>query len=327
LAGEVERFESLDAVARAAAGALDRAAEPLLFHRLPWFHLVARHCPPRGRLLALRSGDTWLFLAVEARKARAYGCWYSLRTGLSGGRDGALAIATELRKHLATLDISPIEDPAALADALRAAGWIVRLSPATASWRADTAGKSFADYWAERPSRLRATAARKSRTAGLAIDIHRRFDLDAWAAYEAVYRASWKPAEGSFVFLRAMAEEEGAAGTLRLGVARKDGEPVAAQLWTVENGTAWIHKLAYREDAKSLSPGTVLGEAMFRAAIDEDGVARIDYGTGDEPYKADWMDRRETLWRVEAFNPRMAAGLAGAARAGASALVRRLRSG
>ena len=113
---------------------------------------------------------------------------------------------------------------------------------------------------------------------------------------------------------------------MRLGIARKDGVPVAAQLWTVENGTAWIHKLAYREDAKSLSPGTILSEAMFRAAIDKDRVARIDYGTGDEPYKADWMDRRETLWRVEAFNPRTAAGLAGAVRAAASALVGRLRS-
>jgi hypothetical protein len=326
LAGGVEWFETLDAVAAAAGGALDRPAQPRLFDRLTWFGLIARHCPPPGNLLALRAGSSWLFLAVEGRRASAYGAWYSLRVGPSGG-DGFDQIAASLRKNLSRLELSPVEDPAAFADALRRAGWIVEVSAATASWRTDTAGKSFEDYWAARPSKLRSTAARKGRTAGLTVEIHRSFDSSAWDAYEEVYRASWKPEEGSFPFLRALAEQEGAAGALRLGIARKDGEPVAAQLWTVENGTAWIHKLAYREDAKGLSPGTVLGEAMFRAAIDEDRVATIDYGTGDEPYKADWMDRRETLWRIEAFNPRTPAGLAGAARAAAGRLVRRLRSG
>lgn len=327
MAGTVERFESLHAAEAAAAGALDRATQPRLFDRLAWFRLLEKHCPPAGRFLGLRSGDAWLFLAVEGRRGRAYAAWYSLRAGVIGGEGGVDAIARELRKDLSLLDISPTDVPHILAEALRRAGWIVGVSPATASWQSDVAGKTFEQWWAERPSGLRSTAARKGRTAGLAIEIHRAFDPDAWAAYESVYRASWKPEEGSFAFLRALAEQEGAAGTLRLGIARKEGEAVAAQLWTVENGAAWIHKLAYREDAKSLSPGTVLGEAMFRAVIDEDRVARIDYGTGDEPYKAEWMDRRETLWRIEAFNPRTFGGLTRAARAWASALVGRLRSG
>jgi hypothetical protein len=326
LTGEVERFESWDAVDAAAAGALDRAAQPRLFDRLAWFRLIEAHCPPPGRLLALRSAGTWLFLAVEGGKARAYGAWYSLRVGPIRRSQDLESIAGLLRKSLSSIDLYPTDDPAPVADALRRAGWTVRISPATASWQADTGGLSFDQYWAARPSKVRSTFARKARAAGLAVEIHRGFDPAAWEAYEDVYRASWKPEEGSFAFLRALAEQEGAAGTLRLGIARKDGVAVAAQLWTVENGTAWIHKLAYREDAKSLSPGTILSEAMFRAAIDEDRVARIDYGTGDEPYKADWMDRRETLWRVEAFNPRTAAGLAGAARDAASALVGRLRS-
>jgi hypothetical protein len=321
----VEWFETLDAAAAAAGGALDRAAQPLLFDRLAWFRLVADHCPPPGKLVALRAGPTWLFLAVEGGHAQAYAAWYSLRVGPIGGADGYDIVASVLRKRLKTMSLSPVEEPQAFAEALRRAGWIVRVSPATASWRIAIRG-TFQTFWSSRPSRLRSTAARKGRTAGLAIDIHHAFDPAAWAAYEEVYRASWKPEEGSFPFLRALAEQEGAAGTLRLGIARKDGAPVAAQLWTVEDGTAWIHKLAYREDAKSLSPGTILGEAMFRAAIDEDRVGTIDYGTGDEPYKADWMDRRETLWRIEAFNPSTPAGLAAAARAAAGRLVGRLRS-
>lgn len=327
MAGGVEWFETLDAVAAAAGSALDRDSQPRLFDRLAWLRLIAEHCPPPGRLLAARAGDTWLFLAADGRRARAYSAWYSLRVGLIGDGRGAEDIAGSARKRLSRIEFHPLEDPEPLASALRSAGWIVKVSPSTASWRADTDGKSFADYWAARPSRLRSTAARKGRTAGLMIEIHRAFDPAAWAAYEAVYRASWKPEEGSFAFLRALAEQESAAGTLRLGLARKDGEPVAAQLWTVENGIGWIHKLAYREDAKSLSPGTILGEAMFRSAIDRDRVATIDYGTGDEPYKADWMDRRETLWRIEAFNPSTAGGLAAAARAAAGRLVARLGSG
>lgn len=322
----MEWFESLDCVAAAAGSALDRDSQPLLFDRLAWFRLVAEHCPPPGKLVALRAGPTWLFLAAQGGRAQAYGAWYSLRAGPIGPADGYDMIARTLRKRLSTLSLSPVDEPQAFADALRRTGWLVTLAPAAASWRTAIRG-TFHTFWSSRPSRLRGTAARKGRTAGLAVEIHRSFDPEAWEAYEAVYRASWKPEEGSFPFLRALAEQEGAAGTLRLGIARKDGAPVAAQLWTVENGTAWIHKLAYREDAKSLSPGTILGEAMFRAAIDEDRVATIDYGTGDEPYKADWMDRRETLWRIEAFNPSAPAGLAGAARAAAGRLVRRLRSG
>lgn len=324
----VEHYDALDAVEADAAGALGR--DRPLFERLAWFRLVAAHCPPPGRLLVTRARDgakaAWLFLAVEGRRAHAYACWYSLRTGLIGDAEAGVAIARALRETgLASVTMAPVEAREPLVEAFLEAGWLVAVTPATASWQAAPRG-GFDAWWAERPARLRNTAERRARSAGLAIEIHRRFDAAAWADYEAVYAASWKPSEGSPAFLRALAEQEGAAGTLRLGIARKDGRAVAAQLWLVEDGTATIHKLAYREDMKALSPGTLLGMAMFRAAIDEDRADRIDYGTGDEAYKADWMDERRTLWRVEAFNPSTAGGLAGAARARLSHLVRRLRS-
>ena len=325
---EVELFDSLEAAAADAGGALDRS--PSLFDRLGWFRLVEAHCPPPGVPLVARARDgdraTWLFLASEDGRGQAFRCWYSLRFGLVGDGEGAEPIARALRKRLHRLEIFPLEDPEPLAGAFRRAGWATFLGPATASWRIGTAGQDFDAYWAARPGKLRNTAQRKARAAGLDIEIHRTFDPEAWAAYESVYAASWKPEEGSPSFLRALAEQEGAAGRLRLGIARKDGAPLAAQLWLVEDGTAWIHKLAYREDAKALSPGTVLSMAMFRTALDEDRVGRIDYGTGDEPYKRDWMAERATLWRLEAFNLASPRGLAGAARAKLSALVRRLRS-
>jgi hypothetical protein len=324
LPADVKLFEALEAVERDAAGGLDRAAQPLLFDRLSWFRLIARHCPPPGKMLAVRARSSWLFLSVSVSRARSFTAWYSLRFGLIGGLEGAMPIAKALKRRLGRMELAPVEDPEPLAAAFRAAGWIVRATPATASWRCATRDEDFAAYWARRPSKLRNTAARKAKAAALEIEIHRIFDPAAWADYETVYAASWKGEEGSPAFLRALAEEEGAAGTLRLGIAKKDGRPIAAQLWTVENGTAWIHKLAYDEEAKGLSPGTVLGMEMFRHALDEDRVERIDYGTGDEPYKRDWMDERATLWRLDAYNPYRLSGAVGALRAAAAALVRRL---
>jgi len=326
---EVELFDSLDSAAAESGGALDRP--PSLFDRMDWFRMVAEHCPPPGRLLVARArsgggAESWLFLAEQGGKAEAWRCWYSLRFGLVGAAEGAEAVARTLRNRLSQLEIAPLEDPEPLASAFRRAGWAVFVSAATTSWRIGTAGQDFESYWAGRPGKLRNTAQRKAKAAKLDIEVYRHFDPEGWSAYEEVYAASWKPEEGSPAFLRALAEQEGKAGRLRLGVARKDGRALAAQLWTVEDGTAWIHKLAYREDSKSLSPGTVLSMAMFRSALDEDRVERIDYGTGDDGYKRDWMAERATLWRIEAFNLASPRGLLGAARAGASALVHGTRS-
>lgn len=318
----IDFYDDLDAVARAAGRALDRSAEPSLYHRLSWFRLLAAHCPPPGRLLVARAEKdgraAWLFLSVEGKAAEAYAAWYSLRVGVAGDRqsDVMTALARALRaRGLSGVDLAPLDDPEPLRAAFDAAGWVTRLDPKTGNWRIGTEGMRFADYWASRPGQLRSTFKRRAKAAALEIVIHDRFNPAAWADYEAVYRVSWKPDEGSFAFLRALAEQEGQAGTLRLGLAYQDGTPIAAQLWTIEHGEATIHKLAYAESAKALSPGTILGEAMFRRAIDTDRVKLIDYGTGDDAYKADWMAERRQLWRLRAFNPATIRGLFGAARA------------
>ena len=328
---EVELFDDLDAAERDAGGALGRDAQLCLFDRLDWYRLLAGHCALPGKPIVARARHmrerAWMFLAVEERQANAWANWYSLRWRPIGDRELFRHILAAFRDGLVpALDLAPLAETEGLAAACRETGWIPFVEPATANWRARTEGMDFEAYWARRPSKLRNSAERKAKAAGLDIAVHDRFDEAAWANYEAVYQASWKPDEGSPCFLRAVAEQEGAAGTLRLGIARKHGAAVAAQLWLVENGEATIHKLAYREEAKALSPGTVLSMAMFRHVLDRDRVAAIDYGTGDEPYKADWMDERRTLWRLRAYNRRTLRGLAGAARRAASSLVRRARS-
>lgn len=328
---KTELFDGLAAAEADAAGALGRDAQPSLFARMDWFRLLEGHVhlPGQPLIVRARAGErsAWLFLRRDGKAARAWAAWYSLRVGPIGDPLLIPALMEALREAgVAEIELAPMAETASFLASCRAAGWRAFAEPATVNWRADTKGLDFATYWASRPKRLRNTAARKAKTAALDCEVFTRFDPAAWAAYEQVYRASWKPDEGAPAFLRALAEQEGAAGTLRLGIARKDGRPLAAQLWTVENGEALIHKLAYRDDSKALSPGTILSQAMFRHVLDEDRVSAIDYGTGNEAYKEDWMDGARTLWRVRAFDIRSLAGLARAARPAARHLARRLRS-
>ncbi len=332
MAAEVKRFDDLDAVERDAGGALGREAQPSLFERIDWFRLVERHSPPPGRTLVLRARDeadqAWLFLSFDRGKAKALANWYSLEFGIVGDKRLAGALVGSLHFHgIPEIDLYPVTAGDGLERAFKANGWLTRVTQASVNWRMTTQGLDFEAYWAARPSRLRNTADRKARSAGLEIEILDRFDDSAWAQYEEVYKASWKPTEGSSGLLRALAIAEGAAGTLRLGLARQQGRPVAAQLWLVERDVATIHKLAYDEKARAHSPGTVLGMAMFRHALDVDRVAVIDFGLGDDGFKADWIDQSRPVMRLAAWDLRSLRGFAAVSRAAASKLVRSRRSG
>lgn len=322
---------------------LERAAQPGLFARREWFRRVWRH--EGGFPLIARAASegalAWLFLRRgEGSEVRALANWYSFAFApvFAGDPDPQrkramlIAIAKRLkaaRPRISVIDLSPVPagDADLLAAAFRRGGWQVGLEQSSTSWTANVEGLSFEDFWAARPGQLRNTFKRKSGKADFDVQVLTGFDAAAWEDYEAVYANSWKPEEGSPEMLRELAIAESDAGCLRLGICRLDGVAVAAQFWTVENGKALIHKLAHRETVRDLSPGTVLSEAMFRHVIDVDRVSTIDFGIGNDAYKADWMDRDAPLMRVRAFNPATAAGLLASIKARISGLVRRGRDG
>lgn len=332
-----EIFRDLADAEATAKGSLDRESQVSLFDRIDWFQRTWAHCPPGDRPLIARAraegSDMWLFLAESGNTAKGLASWYTLafRPVFTGSpsettaRALIVAIARRLRPRFAHIALDHV--PEAEAELVRTgfarAGWIARVAPQTANWSIDVMGKSFEEFWAERPGQLRSTAKRKAAKTPMTLTIHDRFDEAAWADYESIYADSWKPEEGSLSFVRAMAEDEGAAGTLRLGIATIEERAVAAQLWTVEHGVAIIHKLAHRKDVAELSPGTILSKAMFEHVIDRDDVSTIDFGTGDDSYKADWMDTRVMRMRVDLYNPRKVAGLFGAAKAGLRTLAAR----
>jgi hypothetical protein len=220
--------------------------------------------------------------------------------------DGLLsALARDLARRFPRVTLSglPQEDGSAdLAEAaFRKAGWIVLREPCDTNHVLHLHGRSFDAYLTARPGPLRTTLKRKM--GKVEARIFNAFDVQSWSDYEHIYGESWKPSEGSPAFLRAFAQAEGAAGRLRLGVAHAEGRAVAAQMWTVEGGTAFIHKLAHREDAKALSPGTVLSAALFRHVIDVDKVDLVDFGTGDDGYKRDWMEEVRLRYRLDLIRP------------------------
>ncbi len=320
-----------------ARGELDRPTQRSLFNRIDWFRRTYEHAAPAGQPLIVRAradgSDCWLFMMERSGHAKALASWYTLafQPVFTGDPSEVtkfallLASARRLRKRLSSITLAPMPkaDAALICRAFDRARWVAHSQESTVNWTIATEGLSFEDYWALRPGELRSTVKRKAAKFGVETKIFANFDGNAWASYELIYAASWKPEEGSNAFLRDMALTESAAGTLRMGLATIEGEAVAAQLWTVENGHAIIHKLAHLETAKEQSPGSVLTASLFDYVMTYDKVSLVDFGTGDDRYKSDWMDTRTPLYTVSLFNPRRPSGLWGAAKAGLSALVGR----
>jgi hypothetical protein len=227
--------------------------------------------------------------------------WSALATPGADRQTLLTAIAARLKEKGDRLLLWPVPDEdlsaTAIAAAFRSAGWRVIREACDTNHILRLAGRSYTEYLAGRPGPLRTTLKRKAKKVD--VTVSDRFDPKDWRDYEAVYQSSWKPAEGKPAMLRRFAEQEGAAGRLRLGIARHEGRAVAAQFWTVEDGTAFIHKLAHTEDAEPLSAGTVLTAALFERVIDTDKVEMVDFGTGDDPYKSLWMEETRPRYRLE----------------------------
>lgn len=292
---------------------LDAPMAKAPFDRLAWWRALADECGVRPLLVVARDGDhrAVLPLRSEGTNLAELGNWYSFRVRpiISPHADaerllGMIARDLGSRAGRITLAWLPEDDARLLARAFRGAGWFAAMAPCDVNHVLEVRGRTYADYLAARPGPLRTTLKRKARK--VEVTLYDRFDEAAWSAYENIYRESWKPEEGTPAFLRRVAQEEAAAGRMRFALAHADGEPVAAQFWTVEAGTAFIHKLAHREAAKPLSPGTTLSAALFEQVIDRDKVDLVDFGTGNDAYKRDWMESVRTRWRLDLLRPGLA---------------------
>jgi hypothetical protein len=203
---------------------------------------------------------------------------------------------------------------------LEAAGFVVQTYFCFGNWYLDVNGRSFAQYVETLPSVLKNTLGRKKKKlekSGRAMVqiVTGGDDLEpAITAYNTVYLESWKEPEPYPEFVPELMRNCAAMGALRLGLVHVDGKPAAAQFWIVHNGRALIYKLAYDERFADLSVGTILTATLMQHAIDVDRVTQVDYLTGDDAYKKDWMSARRERWGILALNPRTLRGAVAIAR-------------
>lgn len=199
--------------------------------------------------------------------------------------------------------------------ALRQSGWWVQVFASSINRCESTRGVCHADYFERRSANLRSSVRRRRRAlerAGrLEIEVVRNGEgLErALLDYLGVTHASWKnPQSMADPLTLAMIRLAADCGGLRLGILRLDGEAIAVQFWLVSGGTAHCMRLAYVQEQARWAPGVVLTDHMLQVVLDEDRVDAIDFGLGDEDYKASWMHDERIYVGLMGFNPRRPRG-------------------
>ncbi|MBF0383643.1 MAG: GNAT family N-acetyltransferase [Magnetococcales bacterium] len=169
------------------------------------------------------------------------------------------------------------------------------------NWVHETGGVTFAQYMAARPAQLRNTIVRKSRKLerehGYHIRLFLKDDLQqAEADYHRVFRYSWQGTEHYSGLIPGLIKRMAECGWLRLAILYTDKNPIAAQLWFVAHKKANIFRLAYDKSWKNYSPGSILTKYLMEYVIDIDKVEEIDFLTGNDPYKKNWMSKCQKRW-------------------------------
>ncbi len=177
------------------------------------------------------------------------------------------------------------------------------------NWFHRVEGQSFDEYMASLSGKVRNTVMRKQRKLerehGYDIRLYIDDDISqAMADYNTIYHESWKGTERFTGFVEGLVRRLSTRGWLRFAVLYIDKKPVAAQIWFVAHGKANIFRLVYDLNWKQYSPGSILTQYLMKHVIDVDKVEEIDFLTGNEPYKKDWMSKSRKRWgMICAKNP------------------------
>lgn len=159
------------------------------------------------------------------------------------------------------------------------------------------AKQNYADYLAARPSQVRNTVLRKqrklAREQNYEIKLYVNDDIEAALAdYHDIYKVSWKANEQYQTLVNDVVKRFAKRAWPRLAIMSIKGKPIAAQLWFVAGEKASIFRLVYDEAWKEYSPGSILMSYLLEHVIDVDKVKEIDFLSGNDSYKKDWMSER-----------------------------------
>lgn len=325
-------FSALEDLPPDCVALFEHAGKSSFFQTLHWYRNLVKHGLPGGTLLRIYVADdgsgvkgvlplkhdgrkrwlesvsnyyTSLFMPIVGNPADAV--LYALAETVAGERWD--------RVNLHPMDVeSPVFE--ICSEAFRAAGMIVLPYFCFGNWYLEVGGRSYREYHDSLPSKLKNTLKRKTKQlfsgneARIEIVANMEKIDEAIEAYDRVYNSSWKVPEPFPEFMPGLIRASAELGWLRLGLLFVGGEPVAAQIWIVKDGIASIYKLAYDERFSKLSAGSILTAALMEHVIDVDKVKEVDYLTGDDDYKRDWMSHRRERWGISAYNTKTLAGLA-----------------
>lgn len=321
-------YSALDQLPESANALFAQGAKGSLFFSRPWFENLLDTALEDGQelLLACVAAEEQI-LAILPLVQSGGQALYSLKHRYSSLYSLLLADHNQqqilnclaqglLQLPYKALLLEPIDENnhriKQLQHSLEAVGFECESSFRFYNWILKVQGQSFQTYLAARPAKLRNTIARKQRKLEREQNSEIRLFCGnevpaAMADYQAVYQASWKANEQFGELLDGMVSGFSKQGWSRLAVLYIEGQPAASQLWFVVDRKASIFRLAYDEAWKRYSPGSILTSFLMEYVIETDGVEEIDFLTGNDTYKQDWMsDRRErhALSCVKKDNPK-----------------------
>ena len=313
-------YADWDQLPESANALFEQGEKDSIFFSRPWFECMTA--------TALGSGHTMVLACVVAggkvlamlplMESAGNKTWYSLRHGFTPlyslllADDDQERVLTCLAQALSQLPVNGLllepvaDDDSKLNDlqrSLETAGFSCEHIFRSYNWVYHLQGQSYAEYMAARPAQLRNTIARKKRKLerehGYEIRLFTGDEVPRrMSDYYVVYNASWKQNEiKNAGFQDCFVEDFSRAGSSgtgwsRLAILYIKGQPVAAQLWFVRHGKASIFRLAYDKAWKKYSTGSILTSYLMEYVIDTDRVNEIDFLTGNDAYKQDWMSER-----------------------------------
>jgi hypothetical protein len=328
----------------AASDLLNDAGQKSFFSLPEWYWLVARFGLADGwRPLLVANEEFSAAMVLQVRNrflgsdwrscVNPYTCEHAIITRAHAGPAAIMSLIQEIesyeRRPVRILLSGLHAEDADFNAALEGLGKRRAVTPyfGWGSCYENVSNMGFSDYVENRPSILRNTWLRKSSAAAKGYS-QIVFDTgqpvaEFIAAYENVHSKSWKQPEPYPHFLPELLRVADSLGALRKGVLRIGDELAAAQFWIVWNKRALIFKLAYSQNLRDLSPGTLLTMHMIEKILGEDRPDEISFGRGDDAYKKLWASSRREHWGIDAVNPR---NLRGFALASAMTIARKAKS-
>jgi hypothetical protein len=172
-------------------------------------------------------------------------------------------------------------------------------------WYLDGINYDFKEYVRNLPKNLRRNIKRYEKSMQTIGDL--RFEMrrdnkniDIFLDhYDQIRERSWKAVEKDKAFKREFYLMAAEKGWIRLGLLYSGETPVAGGKYLVFGKTVFGLDAVYDQNYEKNSPGTILTSKIIQYAIDNDKVAMIDLGRGDETYKQEWVTKQ---WKIKGIN-------------------------